>query len=74
MSSSSPDVPQQPAGGLLIAGPWPSYAGFLHLPKEGRWMIYASAKTHRTALERQGFVMGESYDAFIRRVCNELEI
>lgn len=72
--STPPHALQQPAGGVLIAGPWPSYTGFLHLPERDRWVLYGSAKAYRAALEDQGFVMSESYHAFIKRVCNELEI
>ncbi|WP_282352909.1 hypothetical protein [Pseudomonas sp. PS01303] len=58
----------------VIAGPWPSYAAFKGLPDRDRWVLYGSAKAYRQALEDQGLVMAETYDAFIRRVCAELEI
>ena len=58
----------------VIAGPWPSYAAFKGLPERDRWVLYGSAKAYRQALEDQGVVMAEGYDAFIRRVCAELEI
>ncbi|MBL0793679.1 hypothetical protein [Pseudomonas sp. B7] len=58
----------------VIAGPWPSYAAFKGLPERDRWVMYSSAKAYRQALEDQGLVMAETYDAFIRRVCAELEI
>lgn len=58
----------------VIAGPWPSYAAFKGLPERDRWVLYGSAKAYRQALEDQGLVMAEGYDAFIRRVCAELEI
>jgi hypothetical protein len=58
----------------VIAGPWPSYTAFKGLPERDRWTLYGSAKAYRQALEDQGLVMAEGYDAFIRRVCAELEI
>lgn len=58
----------------VIAGPWPSYSQFRGLPDRDRWVLYGSAKAYRQALEDQGLVMAEGYDAFIRRVCAELEI
>jgi hypothetical protein len=58
----------------VIAGPWPSYSQFRGLPERDRWVLYGSAKAYRQALEDQGVVMAEGYDAFIRRVCAELEI
>ena len=65
---------QQAAGATIISGPWPSYAGFRDLPERERWVLYGSAKAYREALELQGLVMAEPYDAFIRRVTAELEI
>lgn len=57
-----------------IAGPWPTYTSFRNLPERERWVLYGSAKAYRQALEDQGFVMAESYDAFIRRVTDEMEL
>ena len=57
-----------------IAGPWPSYAGFTHLPDRERWLLYESAKRNRYELETQGFEMAEQYDAFVQRVTRELDI
>lgn len=57
-----------------IAGPWPSYAGFTHLPDRERWLLYESAKRNRYELETQGFEMAESYDVFVQRVTRELDI
>ncbi|MBP5966787.1 hypothetical protein [Pseudomonas iridis] len=58
----------------VIAGPWPSYSRFKGLPERDRWVLYGSAKAYRQALEDQGLVMAEGYDAFIRRVTGELEL
>ncbi|QLF92286.1 hypothetical protein HW090_03340 [Pseudomonas sp. ABC1] len=72
----SPQQPKtvQPLPGRTIAGPWPSYAGFTHLPEHERWKLYESAKRNRRELEGQGFEMVESYDAFVQRVTRELDI
>ncbi|ASN68661.1 hypothetical protein 3S11_38 [uncultured Caudovirales phage] len=37
-------------------------------------MMYESAKAYRRMLETHGFEMSETYEAFIRRVTDELEI
>lgn len=58
----------------VIAGPWPSYQQFRHLPERERWVLYGSAKAYREALEGQGFVMAETYGDFIKRVTEELDI
>lgn len=58
----------------VIAGPWPSYSQFKGLPERDRWVMYTSAKAYRQALEDQGLVMAEGYDAFIRRVTGELDL
>ena len=58
----------------VIAGPWPTYAAFKNMLERDRWVLYGSAKAYRQALEDQGLVMAESYDAFIRRVTGELEL
>ncbi|MCO7557813.1 hypothetical protein [Metapseudomonas otitidis] len=63
-----------PSGKHVIAGPWPSYRQFRDLPERQRWVLYGHAKASRGALEDQGFVMAETYDQFVRRVTEELDI
>lgn len=72
--SGNNEVTATSSGAGLIAGPWPCYSQFRHLPERQRWVLYGSAKAYREALEDQGIKMAESYDAFIRRVVDELEI
>jgi hypothetical protein len=60
--------------GSVVAGPWPNYTNCRHLPERERWAIYGLAKAGRMALEDRGIVMDESYDAFIKRVCTELDL
>lgn len=63
-----------PTTTCTIVGPWPTYGGFRKLPERERWVLYGSAKAYRQSLECQGFEMAETYDAFIRRVTEELDI
>ncbi len=57
-----------------VAGPWPVYSTFKTLPEQDRWFMYETAKAHRRLLESRGFEMSETYDDFIKRVTDELEI
>ncbi|MBA1195758.1 hypothetical protein G7011_01355 [Pseudomonas plecoglossicida] len=65
---------QQRAGALIVTGPWPTYSQFKGFPERERWTIYELAKAGRRAMEDKGFAMGESYDAFVRRVTQELDL
>ena len=67
-------ITTNPNGQPVIAGPWPSYRQFRDLPERERWVLYGHAKACRAALEDQGFVMAEDYHAFVRRVCEELDV
>lgn len=64
----------QRTGAAIITGPWPTYSAFRDLPQRERWALYGSAKAYREALELQGFHMAETYDAFVRRVTEELDL
>lgn len=66
--------PQELRTATIVTGPWPTYGQFKDLPERERWVLYGSAKAYREALERQGFTMAESYDAFVRRVTEELDL
>ncbi|MGS8280961.1 hypothetical protein ACU7AI_23585 [Pseudomonas aeruginosa] len=66
-------LPQR-AGATIITGPWPTYTQFKGFPERERWTIYELAKAGRQAMEDNGFEMAESYDAFVRRVCEELQL
>ncbi|AJG17310.1 hypothetical protein CMV24_02080 [Pseudomonas plecoglossicida] len=61
-------------GATIINGPWPTYTQFKGLPERERWTIYELAKAGRGAMEDNGFEMTESYDAFVRRITEELEL
>ena len=58
----------------VVAGPWPCYSNCRHLPERDRWEVYGMDKAYRQALEDQGLVMAETYDAFIRRVTGEPDL
>lgn len=75
MTILNPHAPPQDAHtASVISGPWPTYTAFAYLPERERWLMYSGAKAHREMLEQAGFVMSESYDAFIARVTRELDI
>jgi len=72
--STPPQVLPQRAGATIINGPWPTCTQFKGLPERERWTIYELAKAGRQAMEDKGFEMIESYDAFVRRVTEELDL
>lgn len=65
---------QKRAGAKIINGSWPTYTQFKDLPERERWTLYELAKAGRQAMEDNGFEMAESYDAFVRRVTEELDL
>jgi hypothetical protein len=58
----------------VVAGPWPSYAQYRSLPERDRWAMYDFAKQQREAMQAAGFQFSETYDQFVRRVTDELEV
>ncbi|MBI6944368.1 hypothetical protein JET76_23885 [Pseudomonas putida] len=66
-------LPQR-APATVINGPWPTYTQFKGFPERERWTIYELAKAGRQAMEDNGFEMAETYDAFVRRVTEELDL
>lgn len=67
-------APTKRAGATIISGPWPTYSQFRGLPERERWTLYELAKAGRRYLEDKGFVIDEPYDAFVHRVCEELQL
>ncbi|MBI6961327.1 hypothetical protein [Pseudomonas putida] len=65
---------QQRAGASIITGPWPAYSQFKGFPERERWGIYELAKVGRQAMEDRGAKFSEDYDAFVRRVTEELDL
>lgn len=64
----------QRSSATIINGPWPTYTQFKGFPERERWTIYELAKAGRQAMENSGFEMADSYDAFVRRVTEELDL
>lgn len=58
----------------VVAGPWPSYAQYRDLPERDRWAMYDFAKQQREDMQAAGFQFSETYDPFVRRVTDELEL
>ncbi|MFV7464307.1 hypothetical protein [Pseudomonas shirazica] len=58
----------------IINGPWPTYIQFKGFPERERWTIYELAKAGRMKKEDQGIVSSETYDAFVPRITEELEL
>lgn len=75
---TSPSTPPQAlpprAGATIVSGPWPTYTQFKGLPERERWTIYELAKAGRMKKEDQGIVSSETYDAFVRRITEELDL
>ena len=69
-----PQALQQLVGATIITGPWPTYSQFKGFAERERWTLYELAKAGRQAMEDKGFEMAESYDAFVRRICTELDL
>lgn len=74
MTPNHAQVLPQRAGASIITGPWPTYTQFKGFPERERWTIYELAKAGRRAMEDSGFEMAETYDAFVRRVTEELDL
>ncbi|MGO0684830.1 hypothetical protein [Pseudomonas fulva] len=75
--TSTPNPAQalpQRAGATIITGPWPTYTQFKDLPERERWTLYELAKAGRQAMEDKGLTMSETYDGFVRRVTQELDL
>lgn len=72
--STPPQALQQLVGASIITGPWPAYSQFKGFPERERWGIYELAKVGRQAMEDRGAKFSEDYDAFVRRVTEELDL
>jgi len=47
---------------------------FKLFPEEARWQFYEWVKQQRAFLEQHGWIFEESYDQYVRRVCEELQL
>lgn len=69
-----PQTLQQRAGAAIIPMGWPTYRAMQGQPESVRWQFYEFSKRMRAELEGHGFMFVEGYDAFVRRVCEELQL
>ncbi|WP_054886671.1 hypothetical protein [Pseudomonas sp. NBRC 111130] len=67
-------APQQRAGATIIPVGWPTYSAMRGQPESVRWQFYEFSKRLRADLEGHGCLFVEPYDAFVRRVCAELDL
>ncbi|MDG9890179.1 hypothetical protein [Pseudomonas juntendi] len=72
--STPPQAPQQRVGATIIPVGWPTYSAMRGQPESVRWQFYEFSKRLRAELEGHGCVFVEPYDAFVRRVCAELDL
>ncbi|MCP3791260.1 hypothetical protein [Pseudomonas sp. N2-11] len=72
--SIPPQALQQRAGVLVMPSGWPSCELFKLFPEEARWQFYEWVKQQRAFLEQHGWIFEESYDQYVRRVCEELQL
>jgi len=47
---------------------------FKLFPEEARWQFYEWVKQQRAFLKQHGWIFEESYDQYVRRVCEELQL
>ena len=72
--SKPTQVHQQRSGATIIPTGWPAYGAMQGQPESARWQLYEFSKRLRAELEGHGCLFVEPYDAFVRRVCEELQL
>ena len=72
--STSPQALQQRAGATIFPAGWPTYRAMRSQPESVRWQFYEFSKRLRAELEGHGCLFVEPYDAFVRRITEELEL
>ncbi|CAB5525949.1 Uncharacterised protein [Pseudomonas putida] len=65
---------QNRTGATIIPMGWPTYTAMKAQPESVRWQFYEFSKRLRADLEGHGCLFVEPYDAFVRRVTEELEL
>lgn len=65
---------QNRAGATIIPMGWPTYRAMQAQLESVRWQFYEFSKRLRADLEGHGCLFVEPYDAFVRRVCAELDL
>ncbi|WP_016715566.1 MULTISPECIES: hypothetical protein [Pseudomonas] len=53
---------------------WPTYRAMQAQPESVRWQFYEFAKQLRAELQGHGCLFAEPYDAFVRRITEELDL
>lgn len=64
----------QRAGASIVPSGWPCCDLFKLFPEGARWQFYEFSKRLRADLEGHGCLFVEPYDAFLRRITEELEL
>jgi hypothetical protein len=59
---------------MIVPAGWPSYQAMAGQPECVRWQFYEFSKRLRLELEGHGCAFAEPYDAFVRRVTEELDL
>ncbi|WP_044047307.1 hypothetical protein [Pseudomonas monteilii] len=72
--STPPPALQQRAGATIIPVGWPTYSAMRGQPESVRWQFYEFAKQLSAELQGHGCLFAEPYDAFVRRVTEELDL
>lgn len=65
---------QNRTGATIIPIGWPTYTAMKAQPESVRWQFYEFSKRLRADLEGHGCLFVEPYDAFVRCVCEELQL
>ncbi|AHC81939.1 hypothetical protein X969_08135 [Pseudomonas monteilii SB3078] len=58
----------------MIPVGWPTYSAMRGQPESVRWQFYEFAKQLSAELQGHGCLFAEPYDAFVRRVTEELDL
>jgi hypothetical protein len=58
----------------IIPMGWPTYRAMAGQSERVRWQFYEFSKRLRRELEGHGCLFAEPYDAFVRRVTEELDL
>ena len=66
-------LPQR-SGATIIPMGWPTYRAMQAQLESVRWQFYEFSKRLRADLEGHGCLFVEPYDAFLRRITEELEL
>ncbi|MHB0783046.1 hypothetical protein [Pseudomonas alloputida] len=74
MTPDSAQALPQRAGALIVPSGWPCCDVLKRFPEGARWKFYEWAKQQRAFLEQHGWIFEESYDQYVRRIREELDL